>query len=71
MLEVSVALITCLVWWQYVLRDSLKNASGKDKSTYILVSKRDGQQLSDKPVSLASSVGTEISEEESGMGGNT
>ena len=49
----------------------MKNASGKDKSTYILVSKRDDQQLSDKAVTLASSVGTEISEEESGMGGNT
>ncbi|XVF45933.1 hypothetical protein PTKIN_Ptkin02bG0247700 [Pterospermum kingtungense] len=55
----------------YVLRDSLKNASGKDKSTYILVSKRDGQQLSDKPVDLASSVGNEISEEESGVPGIT
>ncbi|KAB2091973.1 hypothetical protein ES319_A03G232300v1 [Gossypium barbadense] len=50
----------------YVLRDSLKNASGKDKSTYILVSRRDEQQLSNKPVILASSVGTEVSEEESG-----
>ncbi|XP_052484753.1 regulator of nonsense transcripts UPF3 isoform X8 [Gossypium raimondii] len=50
----------------YVLRDSLKNASGKDKSTYILVSRRDEQQLSNRPVILASSVGTEVSEEESG-----
>ncbi|TYG81314.1 hypothetical protein ES288_D02G289500v1 [Gossypium darwinii] len=48
----------------YVLRDSLKNASGKDKSTYILVSRRDEQQLSNRPVILASSVGTEVSEEE-------
>ncbi|XWS62399.1 hypothetical protein CRYUN_Cryun06bG0007500 [Craigia yunnanensis] len=55
----------------YVLRDSLKNASGKDKSTYILVSKRDDQQLSDKAVTLASSVRTEISEEESGFSGIT
>ncbi|XP_022762730.1 regulator of nonsense transcripts UPF3-like isoform X2 [Durio zibethinus] len=55
----------------YVLRDSLKIASVKDKSTYILVSKRDDQQLSDKPVPLASSVGTEISEEESGVCGIT
>ncbi|XWS40407.1 hypothetical protein CRYUN_Cryun18bG0138400 [Craigia yunnanensis] len=55
----------------YVLRDSLKHARGKDKSTYILVSKRDEQQLSDKPVTLASSVGTEISEEESGVSGIT
>ncbi|GMJ12611.1 hypothetical protein like AT1G33980 [Hibiscus trionum] len=50
----------------YVLRDSLQNASGKDKSTYILVSKRDEQQLSDKPVTSTLSVGTEVSEEESG-----
>ncbi|KAG4160432.1 hypothetical protein ERO13_D02G237100v2 [Gossypium hirsutum] len=50
----------------YVLRDSLKNASGKDKSKYILVSRRDEQQLSNRPVILASSVGTEVSEEESG-----
>ncbi|KAK8658702.1 hypothetical protein V6N13_036901 [Hibiscus sabdariffa] len=55
----------------YVLRDSLKNASGKDKSTYILVSKRDDQQLSDRPATLASSVRTEISEEESGVSGIT
>ncbi|KAK9007391.1 hypothetical protein V6N11_074317 [Hibiscus sabdariffa] len=50
----------------YVLRDSLQNASGKDKSTYILVSKRDEQQLSDKPVTSTLSVETEVSEEESG-----
>ncbi|KHG25362.1 MAM domain-containing glycosylphosphatidylinositol anchor 1 [Gossypium arboreum] len=50
----------------YVLSDSLKNASGKDKSTYILVSRRDEHQLPNKPVILASSVGTEVSEEESG-----
>ncbi|XWS67461.1 hypothetical protein CRYUN_Cryun04dG0008500 [Craigia yunnanensis] len=55
----------------YVLRNSLKNASSKDKSTYILVSKRDDQQLSEKPVTVASSVGTEISEEESGVSGIT
>ncbi|GMI74375.1 hypothetical protein like AT1G33980 [Hibiscus trionum] len=51
----------------YVQRDSLKNAGEKDRSTYILVSKRDEQQLSDKPVTSASSVGTEVSEEESGV----
>ncbi|KHF99965.1 Peptidyl-prolyl cis-trans isomerase PASTICCINO1 -like protein [Gossypium arboreum] len=51
---------------EYVLSDSLKNASGKDKSTYILVSRRDEHQLPNKPVILASSVGTEVSEEESG-----
>ncbi|TYG81316.1 hypothetical protein ES288_D02G289500v1 [Gossypium darwinii] len=57
---------TMVCIYLYVLRDSLKNASGKDKSTYILVSRRDEQQLSNRPVILASSVGTEVSEEESG-----
>ncbi|XP_052481387.1 regulator of nonsense transcripts UPF3 isoform X2 [Gossypium raimondii] len=55
----------------YVLRDSLKNASGKDKSAYILVSKRDDKQLSDKHATLATPVGTQISEEESGVSGIT
>ncbi|PPS13642.1 hypothetical protein GOBAR_AA06932 [Gossypium barbadense] len=55
----------------YVLRDSLKNASGKDKSAYILVSKRDDKQLSDKHATLPSPVGTQISEEESGVSGVT
>ncbi|XP_039068472.1 regulator of nonsense transcripts UPF3-like isoform X3 [Hibiscus syriacus] len=49
-----------------VVRDSLQNVSGKDKSTYILVSKRDEQQLSDKPVTSTVSMVTEVSEEESG-----
>ncbi|KAJ9687622.1 hypothetical protein PVL29_016202 [Vitis rotundifolia] len=33
---------------QYVLRDTAKNTSAKDKSTFILVPKRDDQLLSDK-----------------------
>ncbi|CAK9147329.1 unnamed protein product [Ilex paraguariensis] len=43
----------------YVLRDTAKSTSGKDKLTDILVSKRDDQQLSDKLVttSAASGVG--------------
>ncbi|GKV32133.1 hypothetical protein SLEP1_g40762 [Rubroshorea leprosula] len=53
----------------YVKRNSSKNASSKDKSTYILVPKRDEQKLSDKPVTLASSTGTGVLEEESGVSG--
>jgi regulator of nonsense transcripts 3 len=52
---------------QYVLRDGAKNMSAKDKSTYILVPKRDDEQLSDKSVTLAPAAGTEVLEEESGM----
>ncbi|KAA8536595.1 hypothetical protein F0562_029073 [Nyssa sinensis] len=55
----------------YVLRDSAKGTSGKDKSTYILVPKRDDQQLSDKSVTLAATSGTEVLEGESGLSGNS
>lgn len=51
---------------QYVLRDNAKNSSGKDKSTYILVPKRDDQDF-DKPVSSSSATGSEVVLEESGM----
>ncbi|GMP63139.1 hypothetical protein CsSME_00024949 [Camellia sinensis var. sinensis] len=54
----------------YVLRDTAKNTSGKDKSTYILVPKRDDQQLSDKSAALAGASGTEVSEDESGISGS-
>ncbi|XP_062176559.1 regulator of nonsense transcripts UPF3-like [Alnus glutinosa] len=53
----------------YVLRDGAKNMSAKDKSTYILVPKRDDEQLSDKSVTLAPATGTEVLEEESGVSG--
>lgn len=52
----------------YVLRDTAKGTGGKDKSTYILVPKRDDQQLSDKAVSSASASGTEVLEDESVSG---
>ncbi|KAG8646045.1 regulator of nonsense transcripts UPF3 isoform X3 [Manihot esculenta] len=55
----------------YVLRDSVKSTSGKDKSTYILIPKRDDQHLSDKAVNLASASGTEVLEDESGVSGIT
>ncbi|KAH9750844.1 smg4 upf3 domain-containing protein [Citrus sinensis] len=45
---------------KYVLRDTAKNSSGKDKSTYILVPKRDDQDF-DKPVSSSSATGSEVS----------
>ncbi|XP_065872695.1 regulator of nonsense transcripts UPF3-like isoform X6 [Euphorbia lathyris] len=49
----------------YVLRDTAKSTSGKDKSTYLLVPKRDDQQLSDKAVTFASASGAEVLEDES------
>ncbi|CAN1305923.1 Regulator of nonsense transcripts UPF3 [Linum perenne] len=52
---------------QYVLRDSAKGASGKDKSTYMLVSKRDDHAPSDK----ASTTGPEGLEDGSGVAGIT
>lgn len=52
---------------RYVLRDAAKNTSGKDKSSYILVAKRDDQQLSDKHVPLAAGTGTGAFEEASGV----
>ncbi|KAK1552299.1 hypothetical protein Q3G72_014131 [Acer saccharum] len=52
----------------YVLRDSAKNTSGKDKSTYILIPKRDDQQIVDKPVASVSATGSEVLEEESVSG---
>lgn len=53
----------------YVLRDAAKNMSVKDKSTYILVPKRDDQQLSDKSVTLVPAAGNELLEEENGASG--
>ncbi|KAL6964456.1 hypothetical protein U1Q18_035509 [Sarracenia purpurea var. burkii] len=50
----------------YVLRDAAKSTRVKDKSTYMLVPKRDDQQLSDKSFISAAASGTEISEEEIG-----
>ncbi|KAK3184840.1 hypothetical protein Dsin_032126 [Dipteronia sinensis] len=57
----------------YFLRDSAKNTSGKDKSTYILIPKRDDQQIVDKPVASVSATGSEVLEEErvSGVSGYT
>ncbi|CAK9158481.1 unnamed protein product [Ilex paraguariensis] len=49
----------------YVLRDTAKSTSGQDKSTYVLVSKRDDQQLSDKSVPTIAASGAEMLEEES------
>ncbi|XP_052194081.1 regulator of nonsense transcripts UPF3-like isoform X2 [Diospyros lotus] len=55
----------------YVLRDPAKSASGKDKSTSIVLSKSDDQQPSDKSVTLAAASGTEVFEEEVGISGGT
>lgn len=51
---------------QYVLRESAKNKSAKDKSTFIVVPKRDDQLLSDKSLTLAAGGGAEALEEETG-----
>ncbi|XP_058090133.1 regulator of nonsense transcripts UPF3-like isoform X2 [Magnolia sinica] len=49
----------------YVLRDSsIKNASSKEKPTYLLVPRRDEQQVSDKSTSLAAATETETLEDE-------
>ncbi|KAL3515746.1 hypothetical protein ACH5RR_022648 [Cinchona calisaya] len=55
----------------YVPRDSAKVATGKDKSTYILVPKRDDQNLSDKSVIFAAASGNDAFEEGSGDTGPT
>ncbi|KAL5982899.1 hypothetical protein ACLOJK_016978 [Asimina triloba] len=47
----------------YVLRDSTKNASGKEK-TYVLASRRDDQQLSNKPISVAGGSGADALDDE-------
>ncbi|XP_062083705.1 regulator of nonsense transcripts UPF3-like [Humulus lupulus] len=46
----------------YVLRDSVKNSTIKDKSKYVLAAKRENQLHSDKST-LFSTVGAEVSEE--------
>ncbi|XP_043704728.1 regulator of nonsense transcripts UPF3-like [Telopea speciosissima] len=50
----------------YVLRESAKSSSGKDKSKYILVPRREDQQLAEKSASAATATGTEVLEDESG-----
>ncbi|CAK7357156.1 unnamed protein product [Dovyalis caffra] len=55
---------------KYVLRDTAKSSSGKDKSTYVHVPKRDDHQLS-KAVTLGSGSGIEVLEDESGVSGIT
>ncbi|XP_008795266.2 regulator of nonsense transcripts UPF3-like isoform X2 [Phoenix dactylifera] len=48
----------------YVLRDSRKNGSAKDKATYILMPRREEQQLPDKSIAVASASGAEALEDE-------
>lgn len=55
----------------YVLRDAAKSTSGKEKSTYIQVSKRDDHQLSEKSVGKVAASGNEVLEEESGASGTS
>ncbi|KAJ0078445.1 hypothetical protein Patl1_36750 [Pistacia atlantica] len=64
-------LLSCPAWsYGYVLRDSAKHSSGKDKSNYIVVRKQDDQQGLDKLVTSASATGSNVLEE-SGISGNT
>ncbi|KAI3972835.1 hypothetical protein MKX01_019493 [Papaver californicum] len=48
----------------YVLRDSPKNMSGKEKPNYILVPRRDNEHRSDKKTSVAAATGTETVEDQ-------
>ncbi|XP_072969731.1 regulator of nonsense transcripts UPF3-like isoform X6 [Typha angustifolia] len=52
----------------YVLRDNVKSGSGNDKSTYLLVSRKDGHQLLNRPVAVTSAGGTEALENETAFG---
>ncbi|EHA8589634.1 regulator of nonsense transcripts UPF3 [Cocos nucifera] len=54
----------------YVLRDSKKNGSAKDKPTYILVPRREEQQLPDKSIAVVSASGAETLEDEFGTVSN-
>ncbi|KAL8114780.1 hypothetical protein AgCh_021585 [Apium graveolens] len=51
---------------KYILRDTMKSSRGKEKSAYIMVPKRNDQQISDKVITVATS-GTEILGEASGV----
>ncbi|XP_011092289.1 regulator of nonsense transcripts UPF3-like [Sesamum indicum] len=55
----------------YVLRDSSKGASSKEKPTYLLVPKQDDQQLTEKSANLAAVSRTDALELESGGSGST
>ncbi|KAJ4952980.1 hypothetical protein NE237_029812 [Protea cynaroides] len=50
----------------YVLRDSGKSNRGKEKSTYILMHRREDQQLVEKSASAATAIGSEVLEDASG-----
>ncbi|KAL6494472.1 hypothetical protein OROGR_031272 [Orobanche gracilis] len=52
---------------EYVLRDSSKIVSSKDKSTYLLVHKQDDQQLVNKSFNSAAVSGNAVLEDESGQ----
>ncbi|XP_042983951.1 regulator of nonsense transcripts UPF3-like isoform X4 [Carya illinoinensis] len=53
----------------YVLRDTVKNMSGKDKSMHLLVPNRDDERLFDKSVTVVPAARTEVLAEESGISG--
>lgn len=47
----------------------MKNASGKEKSTYLLMQRRDDQQLLEKSIAVGAASGTENLEDETGKAG--
>lgn len=51
---------------QYVVRDSAKSATGKDKTTYVVVPKHGDQHLSDRTTTTSSADGNPAFEDESG-----
>ncbi|KAL5713251.1 hypothetical protein ACHQM5_015345 [Ranunculus cassubicifolius] len=53
----------------YVMRDSAKNVSGKDKPTYIIATRPEDPSPSDKPVSAAAEGGAAIVADEIGTSG--
>lgn len=55
----------------YVLRDTGKTTTVKDRSAYVLAPKRDDQHLTNKSVVSSSASKTEQSEDESGMPGSS
>ncbi|KAG8364049.1 hypothetical protein BUALT_Bualt19G0085700 [Buddleja alternifolia] len=55
----------------YVLRDSSKGVSSKEKSTYLVVPKQDDQPLTDKSANSAALHGTDALEGETGGAGST
>lgn len=61
------SLLSFLLDLQYVIRDGTKATSGKDKSAYILMPRREGQQLPERIGSTTLASGTGVTEDENGI----